>query len=225
MKIIAITLFLFLSQVVCGQSQTDFRDFSQNGSEYKILNGLRFKSDDISFSGNEQIEILGRSFRAAKFSLTTTISVQTLSTLGLKEVSVYKKIPASFEIFVAEDTNRILHDKIIQEIFGLWAKRKLYSGEYFFDFSSNESDYLLTWTPDLVNVKGFYFVWFNGRVAKIVFKGYQNVEDEGWGVMDSFTATNFRIRLAGKDFEAYRFPLRPQKKFLKLFQEGFFKAS
>jgi hypothetical protein len=154
--------------------------------------------------------------------LTTKVKVQTLSAIGAgKELQVYELKPANFEIFVIEDKDKTIHNAFVQTMYDIWSKKQLYSGEYFFDFNTKDNEYALTAMPDLVNVKEFYYIWVNGRVIKVVFKGFQE-ESGGWGVMDSFTSNNLRIKIANTEFKAYQFPLGFRKSFLKLYKAGFF---
>ena len=174
----------------------------------------------MSYSGSEQINVLGQPYLASKYSLTATVKVQTLCAIGTINTEVYERVSANFEIFITEDIDRFVHNAFTRTMFDIWGKNELYSGEYFYDFSIKGSDYLLTAMPNLANVKDFYFLWVNGRVVKIVFKGFQN--GEGWGVMDSFTSDKLRIRLSDSEFKAYQFPLSAKKRFVKLYKSGFF---
>jgi hypothetical protein len=110
-------------------------------------------------------------------------------------------------------------------MYDLWSRKELFSGEYFFDFSVKNNNYVLSVMPDLVNVKSFYFIWVNGRAVKVAFKGFRDKEKGGWGVMDGFTTDNLRIRVADAEFRAYQYPLRPHKKFLDLYKRGFFSSA
>jgi hypothetical protein len=220
MKVVFLLLSLAL-QSAAGESRIEFRDFSQKGAEYKSLENLRFADADVTYSGDESINILGEQYSASKYSMSATVRVQTVCAIGTVNTEVYQRVTASFEIFVVEDKDKSIHDAFVKTIYDLWSRKELYSGESFFDFSAKGSHYVLTSMPDLVN---FYFFWVNGRMVKIVFKGFREKQQQGWGVMDSFTADNLRIRVADAEFKAYQFPLSPQKKFLKLYREGFFSS-
>lgn len=57
MKVAFLLLSLTL-QPAAGASRTEFHDFSQKGADYKPLENLRFADADVTYSGNEQIDIL-----------------------------------------------------------------------------------------------------------------------------------------------------------------------
>jgi hypothetical protein len=223
MKVVFLLLALTL-QSAAGESRIEFQDFSQKGADYKPLENLRFAKADVTYSGNEQIDILGKQYSASKYLISATVKVQTLCAIGTINTEIYQHVPASFEIFVIEDKDKNIHDAFVQTIYDLWSRKKLYSGESFFNFSTKGKHYVLTSMPGSVNIKGFYFFWVNGRAVKIVFKGFQEKRQGGWGVMDGFTDDNLRIKVADAEFKAYQFPLSPQKKFLKLYREGFFSS-
>lgn len=211
------SLFVFgfvLLALTCanGQAKLSFQDFSD---KFPNLAGLRLATSDVVDLGKDSIDIFGKTYAASKYSFSTTITVQTVST------GIYEKVPAKFEIFVAEDESNAVRDKVIESMYGIWSRKELYSGEYFFDFISKDSNYSLTVMPDLVNVKGYYYIWLDGRLVKILFAGFQKVSG-GWGVMDSFTADNLRIDLGRSTFKAYNFPLGVRKSFLKLYKAGYF---
>lgn len=214
-------------QSLVAQARGEFHDFSAKGGDYKALKDLKFKADDVSFLGFEETEFFGKSYRASKFSVNTLISIQILSAIRADggEISQYKSALANFEIYIAQDDGRAVHDGIVKDMFELWSRKELYSGKWFYDFSSNGSDYILTCTPDLVNVKLFYLLWVKNRLIKVSFKRFQSSDDDGWGIMDSFTRENFRIHLNDKDYPAYSYPLRPKKDFIKLFLTGFFNSN
>jgi hypothetical protein len=219
---VAFLMSLLVVQAVAERSRSEFRDFSQKGADYKPLENLRFTADNITYSGTEQINILGKPYLASKFSLAVKVKVQTLCAIGEVSIQRYEQVPADFEIFVADDKDRSIHDTYIREMYDLWNKKELFSGEYFFDFSIKGNNYVLTSMPDLVNVKSYYFIWANERAIKIVFKGFRDKAKGGWGMMDSFTSDNLRIQIADAEFKAYQYPLRPQKRFLELYKQGFF---
>ncbi|MDT5123995.1 MAG: hypothetical protein QOC96_3477 [Acidobacteriota bacterium] len=206
------------------KSRNEFRDFSQKGANYKPLENLRFAADNIIYSGTEQISVFGKDYLASKFSLIVNVKVQTLCAIGSINTEVYEQVPADFEVFIVDDKDRNIHDTYIREMYGLWNKKELFSGEYFFDFSIKGNNYVLSSMPSLVNVNSFYFVWVNERVVKVVFKGFRDKAKGGWGVMDSFTSDNLRIQIADAEFKAYQYPLRPQKRFIELYKKGFFKS-
>lgn len=204
---------------ISAQSKINFRDFSGKGADYSRLSGLRFASNDVTYLGEGSIEFAGKTYAASKYSLTAVITVQTLSA-----PEVYEKVPAKFEIQIADDKDDTARNEIVKQIFDIWSKKEIYSGEYFFDFISNDTAYAFTATPDLVNVKGYYYIWLDGRLIKIVFRGLVK-ESGGWGVMDSFTRENIRLEIDGKLFRPYSFPLGVRKSFLKDFKSGRFGRS
>ncbi|HEX8844841.1 MAG TPA: hypothetical protein VF791_09375 [Pyrinomonadaceae bacterium] len=223
--LLALSLFachIFPLQTAAGKTPDELQDFSQKGAVFKSLEDLRLSASAISYSGTEQISFMGKSYPASNFSLTTKVQVQTLCAIGTVSTEVYERVPADFEISVVEDRDKSIHDAFVRAIYGLWSSKELYSGEHFFDFGMKGNQYFLTSMPGSVNLEGFYYVWVNGRLVKIVFKGFQNKGQGGWGVMDGFTADNLRIRISDAEFRAYQFPLRHQKRFLKLYQAGFF---
>lgn len=214
-------------QCVVAQERDEFRDFSAKGDDYKVLKDLKFKTDDVSFLGFEDTEFFHKPYKAAKYSLNTSVLVQVLSALRSDggEISTYKSELASFDIYVTQDDTQAAHDAIVREMYELWSRKEMYSGQWFYDFSLNGKDYFLVCTPDSVEVKGFYLIWSKGRLIKVSFKKFQNSQDAGWGVMSSFTERSFRIRLNDKEYPAYSYPLRAKKEFLKMFQAGFFNSN
>ena len=58
---LAFLLILITLQFAAGQSRTEFRDFSQKGTNYKFLENLKFATDDVIYSGDESVNILGHS--------------------------------------------------------------------------------------------------------------------------------------------------------------------
>ena len=224
---IAFSLSLLFIDLAVGKQAENFRDFSHKGSDYASLENLRFAAADIQYSGSEMVDILGKPYSASRYALKATVTVQTLSALGATtEMSVYEKRPADFDIFVVEDGARSIHDAFVTQMYATWKNKKLFSGDYFFDFRIKKEDrYVLTAMPDLINVKSYYFIWVNGRAVKIVFKGFESDVQDGWGVMDSYTSEAFRISVDGSEFEAYKYPLRAQKRFVKLYEDEFFNSS
>lgn len=61
-KIVKVVFLLFslALQTAVGESRIEFRDFSQKGTEYKSLENLRFAAADVTYSGDEQINILSK---------------------------------------------------------------------------------------------------------------------------------------------------------------------
>lgn len=223
MKTMKVALLLLLAlQSAAGKSRNEFRDFSQKGADYQPLENLRLDAADVTYFGIEQISILGKLYTASKFSVSATVQVQTFCAIGTVNTEVYERVPANFEIFVVEDKDRSIHDTLVRTMYDLWSRKEWYLGESFFYFSMKDNHYVLTSMPGSVNVGGFYFFWVNGRAVKVTFKGFQNKEQGGWGVMDSFTSDNLRIRVANTEFKAYQPPFGPQKSFLKLYRDGFF---
>jgi hypothetical protein len=221
----ALLLSLLFVDFAVGKQATKFRDISHKGSEYASLENLRFAADDIQYSGSEMVDILGKPYSASRYALKVTVTVQTLCAVGATEMSVYEKLPANFDIFVVEDEARSIHDAFVARMYATWKKQELVSEDYYFDFRIKEARYVLTAMPGLINVKSFYFIWVNGRAVKIVFKGFESNAKDGWGVMDSFTREAFRISVDGSEFDAYQYPHRAQKRFIKLYEEGFFNSS
>jgi hypothetical protein len=220
----ALLLGLFFTGRAVGKQAEKFRDFSHKGSEYASLENLRFAADDIQYSGSEMVDILGKPYSASRYALKVTVTAQTLCAVGATNISVYEKRPADFDIFVVDDRDRSIHHGLVREMYATWKKKKLFSGDYFFDFHSKRNSYVLTAMPDLINVKSFYFIWVNGRAVRILFKGFENNAKGGWGAMDSFTSEAFRISVDDSEFAAYQYPLRAQKRFVKLYEEGFFNS-
>ena len=222
---IAILLSLLVILGLAQKSRTEFRDFSHKSPEYAPLENLRLTADDITYLGVEPIIILGKSYAASKYLLTVNITVQTLCAIGPKNIQAYEQVPAIFEVYIAEDKDRYIHDAYLKMIFDLWEKKESFSGENFFNFEIKGNNYIFSWMPDLVNVKSFYHIWVNERVVKVAFKNYKDKGKGGWGVMDSFTSDNLIIKVAETEFQAYKFPLKVQRKFLELYKKGFFKSS
>lgn len=216
-------LILTLLTAVSAQSKAqNFKDFSQKGSDYKALENLRFYAADIVYLGDDQIKMFEKQYLAKKYTVTIDIKVQTQSVLdsNLNDRAIYERIPAIFEVSVAEDENRNAHNTLVRAIHENWKKGEIYSGEFFFDFNASGEQYSLTAFPDLVNVKSFYFVWVNGRVIKVAFKEFLNSKASGWGKMDRFTSDVFRIHLNNSDVQAYQFPLQVRKQFFEMYQRG-----
>jgi len=225
MKRAIATLLLALATVASGKPRVEFRDFSQKGPDYRPLENVRLAADDVTYAGSEQIEILGKSYLAIKYSMVAKIRVQTLCAIGTVNTEVYETFPANFDILVVDDKSRILHDSYVHSMYALWSRKELYSGEWYFDFGIKDDRYVIAAMPDLVDKKGFYFIWVNGRVIKFVFNGFRDKDAGGWGVMDSFTSDNLRIRIGDAEFRAYQYPLSARKKFLKLYRAGFFRTA
>lgn len=219
----ALLLSLVLVDFATGKQAKGFRDFSHKGPEYASLDNLRFAAADIQYSGSETVDIFGKPYSASRYTLRVAVTVQTFCAVGATNASIYKKRSADFDIFVVDDTDWAIHDAFVTQMYAAWKKKKLFSGDYFFDFHSKRNGYVLTAMPDLINVKSFYFIWLNGRAVKILFKGFQNHAEGGWGVMDSFTSEAFRISVDDSEFGAYQYPLRVQRNFVKLYEDGFFK--
>jgi hypothetical protein len=205
-----------------GKHPEIFRDFSYKGPEYAALGNLRLRADDIRYSDSETIDILGKPYSASKYVLMAEVTVETFEAIGATHISVHEKRPANFEIFVVDDRDRGIHDTFVREMYPLWKKNQLFSGQYLFDFHVKQDHYVLTALPDLVNVKSFYFIWVNGRAIEIRFKSFENNLEGAWGTMDSFTSDCLRIAIDNTEFRAYQYPFRPQKKFVDLFEKGFF---
>ncbi|MGA3294592.1 MAG: hypothetical protein ABSE45_11495 [Candidatus Acidiferrales bacterium] len=218
----ALLLSLLFVDVANGKRSEKFRDFSNKGSEYASLENLRFAAGDITYSGSETIDILGKPYSASKYALTVAVTVETLDAIGATYTSVYEKRPAGFEIFVVEDRDRTIHDAFVKDMYTVWRKKELFSGEYFFDFHIKNNCYVLTTVPG--NVESYYFIWVNGHAVKILFKGFENTAGGGWGAMSSFTSDAFRISIDNAEFRAYEYPLRPQKRFVELYEKGFFSS-
>jgi hypothetical protein len=227
MRLLTTTLLLSLLFVnfALGKQAEKFSDFSHKGSDYASLENLRFAAADIQCSGSELVDILGKPYSASRFTLKVTVTVQTLSALGAdSELSVYEKRPANFDVFVVDDRDRSIHHGLVTEMYATWKKKKLFSRDYFFDFRMTKNRYVLTAMPDSINVKSFYFIWVNGRAIKVVFKGFEDNAKGGWGVMDSFASEAFRISVDGYEFQAYQYPLQVRKRFVKLYEDGFFNS-
>jgi hypothetical protein len=105
----ALLLTLFFIDLEAGAQSQRFRDFSRKDSDYAPLKNLRFASNDITYSGPENVEIFGRSYPARRYSLTVTVTVETGEVLGPTSTAFYQKRPANFEIFVAEDRDLGIH--------------------------------------------------------------------------------------------------------------------
>lgn len=216
-------LICFYSIVlVHAQSKAAFRDFSDKGENFRLLKDLKMHADEVTNDGTETFELFGVQCFATKYTVSANLRVQTMSALGAGEVSSYKVVPATFEILISDDSTKIVHDRLVKEVYSNWSKNEIFSGTYYFDFQINEGDYLITLVPDLVNSKGYYFVWFKGKIVKIAFNGFSNKQLGGWGVMDSFNEENARILLSGKELIAFRQPFGTRKEFLKLYSNDFF---
>jgi hypothetical protein len=212
---------LFLDCALAKSSER-FRDFSQLSPDYSPLESFRFSANDVKFLGPSAVDIFDRSYSALTYSVATTVTVETSDAIGATYTSTYEKRPASFEVSVVEDRDRSIHDTFVKEMYSLWSKEQLFSGQYFFDFHVKNRDYVLTALPDMANGRSFYFVWVNGRAALIRFKGFERSSDGGWGAIYSFTSDCFRISIDNSEVKAYQFPLRPQTRFVELYNKGFF---
>jgi hypothetical protein len=84
MKVLRLAV-LFSLIVITGlaqKSRDEFRDLSRKRPEYALLENLRFTAHDIGYVGIEPITILGKSYPASKYLLTTNTKVQTLCVIG-----------------------------------------------------------------------------------------------------------------------------------------------
>jgi hypothetical protein len=219
---IALFLVLLTASSVAKGPRLEFRDFSSKGPEYRALENLRLAAPDVAYAGIEETGVFGKLYKASKYSLVPLVEVQTLCAIGAVNTAVYERVAANFEIHIIEDDDRSIHDEIVRKMYEIWNRKEIYSGEYYYWFNAKNGEYALTALPNLVNVKGLYFIWVNKRLIKITFKGFENKEQGGWGVIDGFTYDNLRIRLAGAEFKAYKYPLKVEKKFIELYKKGFF---
>jgi hypothetical protein len=215
-------LLVFGTQLDAKVLPTAFHDFSKKGQEYKSLENLRFAAEDVTYSGTSILEAFGKTYPASKYTLRVNINVQTLCVIGSVNRETYEQVPAEFEILIADDSERTIHDAALKSLYDTWSRNQLFSGEYFFSLSTRKGsrDYVVAWLPDAADAKGFYFLWVNGRAAKITFRGFK--EQKGWGAIDAFNADILRVIVEKTEIKSYQYPLRVQKRVLKLYKEGFF---
>ncbi|MCM3874616.1 MAG: hypothetical protein ND895_28310 [Pyrinomonadaceae bacterium] len=202
-------------------------DFGISHKKVQIISYSRilgWRWEDVSYSGLESIEILDKSYSSVKYEVYAEVEVQTFCAIGTTTTEVYETVPTKWHIFVVNDPGRTVHDSLVQSMYDLWNRKELFSGQWFYFFGMDKSNYLLTAMPGSVNVKGFYFVWVNGRVMKFQFAGFDKKDQGGFGQVDSFTKNNLRIKLGDAEVEAYRFPLTAEKHFLRLYRKGYFRS-
>jgi len=219
---VALVLTLAFLSTANAKQDTKFRDFSRKGPEYAALENLRFAAGDIRYSGPETAEILERQYPGLKYHLTATVTVETSDAIGATYTSTYEKYAAQFEILVVDDRERTIHDAWVKQMYSIWKKKELYSGDYYFDFHAKDKCYAIAAVP--ANQDRFYFVWVNGRAIKIAFKGFVNRAQAGAGAIYDFTADRFRISIDNTYVKAYEYPLQPRKRFVRLYEEGFFRS-
>jgi hypothetical protein len=216
--ILSLTLLL-IAIPVTGKPRIEFRDFSQKGSQYRPLENLRFAATDVTYQGTETLTVAGESFAASKYAVRAIVNVETMCGIT---VQVYESVAAVYEVVVAEDKDNVVRDHYLSAMNGAWRRKEFCSGENCFDFHVKDNFYVISATPPLHNIRGYYFVWVNGRIVKISFKGFEDPTKGGFGIMDTFTRENFRMKLGDAELLAYEYGTSPQKRFLKLFRDGFF---
>lgn len=217
-----VVFILLVAPAAAGKSRTEFHDFSLKGADYRPLENLRFAAYNVSYVGVEQTEVLGRQYAASKYEVRAAVRVQIMCALGAVSTEVYRWTPAVFEVFVVEDGDRGVHDKLARGMYALWNRGELSDGARFYDFDIRKEKYLLTSVPTAAEEKEILVVWVNGRAVKAVFKSLVGGEGGGWGVKDAFALENMRVRVGEAEFTAYRYPLGFQKTFGRLYERGFF---
>jgi hypothetical protein len=217
--VIAASLLLLVAATVSAKPRTEYRDFSQKGPEYRALEHLRFAATDATYQGTETITVAGVSYSASKYSVRIIVNIETMCGIT---VQAYERVAAIFDILVADDKNNTVRDYYLRAMNDAWGRKEYCSNENCFDFHVKENFYAISATPQLHNIKGYYFVWVNSRIVKIVFKGFEDPTKGGFGIMDAFTRDNLRMKLGDAELLAYEYGRSPQKRFLKLYRDGFF---
>jgi hypothetical protein len=218
----AVLLTLCLSTGAFAKHHIEFRDFSAKGPDYKPLEDLRLAVDDITYTGTEPIEVLGKSYTASAYTLDLPLRVQTECAMGPVDSQTYDSFPARFQVLVIDDKDRKIHDAYIRQMYDFSSKNESRSGTDYFDFNVKRDQYILSSIPEAVEVKQFFFFWVNERLVKVIFEGFRDPDKGGFGIMNSFSSNHFRVRIKEAEFQALQNEATSAKKFLALYKSGFF---
>jgi hypothetical protein len=223
-------LVRFLLVILLARGFSMIRHFGYGQSNgISLPKELLIKADAVSYIDPKQIDLLGKQFVGSTFSLTAKVRVQTSDSInpGGQDLSTYEIIPAKFEIDMVDDNIGAIHDELVSRIYISWSSRDSDRGGGYY-FHSKNKQYVLVLISGLVNKDGCIIFWVNGHAFKLTFIEFIN--KGGWGVMDSFIETNFRVRLSNSDVKLYSyfFPdsqntfKEMRKDFLELYESGFF---
>lgn len=216
---------LILVSSVAGTQSLEFRDFSHKGPEYAPLENLRFAATDIAYPGSESVDLLGKTYAASK-NRVPAVTGEVVETLGSQRLSGFVKRSASFDIFVVEDTNRAIHDRLVTDMYRELSNRKRLLGGYPYSFSSKDGQYVVSSVSPRTEEKPFSITWANGRAVKVCF---EDEKGHDWLMMDSFASDVFRLSLGNSLLQAYNYPLKADmdfvREFMRLYQQGFFQSA
>jgi hypothetical protein len=128
-RMLALSSLILVSNVAGAQS-VEFRDFSHKGPEYAPLENLRFAATDITYLGSERVDLFGKTYAASKYRVPATVTSEVAETVGSQTLSGFVKRSANFDIFVVDDTNRAVHDRLVTDMYRELSNRKRLLGGY-----------------------------------------------------------------------------------------------
>ena len=211
-----IPLLLFILSCATTPALADkFRDFSDSSAEHKILKGILLDARNVDFVAKGPVEFYGRPIDASLFFVRTSQAVTFLPG-GIQSSNVMKDVYGFYDLLVAEDRDRVIHDELIESIHSSLQRADWNE----FGFVRGSSSYLVFGGPG----KSPELVWIGGKLVQARLRRFTEKRPDLNADVESFWKEKIRFELDGSRVRIESPKKSTRDQFLESYQAGLFSA-
>ena len=190
----------------------NFRDFSESSPEHKILRGIKLDALNVDFIEKRPIDVRGTLVDASVFFVRTSITVPFFAE---QNSNVMKDINGFYDLIVAEDQRRQIHNSLIESIHDSIARAAAWKD---FGFVTGKSSYMVSVGP----AKLPELVWIGEKVILARLRRFSEKRADLNNDVETFWKDKIRFDLDGSRvrIESPKKAIREQ--FLQLYKDGAF---
>lgn len=212
-------LVLLLLVFTAGTALAAHKDYSKRGGEYLILKDTRLAASKVDFVEKRSVVIEGREYQASVFRVRCRVTIQTQESY-ISSGSVWEDLVTEYELVVGNDTENLIHNKLISDIYEFLSTNidKPFYPNFDATLSYRNGSYVIYDRLHIPRV-----VWFDGRFLQLKFLHFAEKKKSGFGAEPGFWEDKVRFMANGEKIPRTAMVNGLQHDFLRMYKQGNFR--